>query len=437
MTWNLQPEISRHLQSNQHLVNASSQRRFLLDRECCKSSNPSSAWKLVGTSKKLIAAWLLLVGVLCVSHSVVAQTENECPVPPDTDPVEDPEVTAQEVVADESKLGDFTRLTRDRFKNYSLTVTSITQIAYFGCVLREDEGPWRTDSVYPILMTPFGRVVFHTKDMTLSGRLLNPAILGTIYTQLGVSRQDIADLRSSDPDTVAKARRSILVTLAKEQDAAFDATTPIPGVRPGSPGAKGYVAVYVGRAFQIPLIVLGGFDLNASHVVDEVVDYGNPSVTASDVVDRETLKQFVIEAGNYFVEAQRDTRDGILGSVAKVAMRDPNGPWRQGSVYIYILDLRSNIIFFHGANPNRFEFRPLIATVRDAVTGELICLKSSMPRRVVPKEDSYDITSTILLLTRIVPIPRRWGMRASLQGRLDDKTEASSHRTTSLDLAFI
>ena len=372
MTWNLQPEISRYLQSNQTLVNASSRRSLLLDNEHRISSNQSSARKFVGTSKKFIVVWLLLLGVFCVNHSALAQTENECPVPEGTEPVEDPEVTAQQVVADESKLGDFTRLTRDRFKNYSLTVTSITQIAYFGCVLREDEGPWQTDSVYPILMTPFGRVVFHTKDMTLSGRLLSPAILASIYTALGVSRQDIADLRSSDPDTVAKARRSILVTLAREQDAAFDATTPIPGVRPGIPGAKGHVAVYVGRAFQIPLIVLGGFDLNTSHVADEVVDYGNPSVTASDVVDRDTLKQFVIEAGNYFIDAQSDSRDGILGSVAKVAMRDPNGPWRHGSVYIYILDLRSNIIFFHGANPNRFEFRPLIATVRDAVTGELI-----------------------------------------------------------------
>ncbi len=49
-----------------------------------------------------------------------------------------------------------------------------------------------------------------------------------------------------------------------------------------------------------------------------------------------------------------------------------NGPWRQGSVYLYVLDLTSNIILFHGANPDRFELRPLVATVRDAVTGELI-----------------------------------------------------------------
>ncbi len=41
-------------------------------------------------------------------------------------------------------------------------------------------------------------------------------------------------------------------------------------------------------------------------------------------------------------------------------------------MYLYVLDLTSNIILFHGANPDRFELRPLVATVRDAVTGELI-----------------------------------------------------------------
>ena len=41
-------------------------------------------------------------------------------------------------------------------------------------------------------------------------------------------------------------------------------------------------------------------------------------------------------------------------------------------MYLYVLDLVSNIILFHAAFPNRFELKPLIATVRDAVTGDLI-----------------------------------------------------------------
>ena len=372
MTRKLELNIVRQFHDELNPFGASTTFQRRITNSDRTSVNSSSTRKVYLNSKSLLVALAFLTGAVCFSHSATAQTAIECPLPPDTEPVDDPEVTAQDVVADDMKLKDFTRLVRDRFKSYSSTVTSMTQIAYFGCILRQEGGPWRSESVYPILVTPFGRVVFHTKDMSLTGRLLNPAILATIYAELGVSRQDIAGLRSSDPATVAQARRSIIATLAQEADAAFDATTPIPGVRPGIPGASGHAAVYVGRAFRIPLLVIGGFDLNLSHLVVEDIDYGNPTVTAEGVVDRETLKQFVTEAGNFFIDAQENTGDALLGSQVKVALRDPNGPWRHGSVYIYVLDLRSNIIFVHGANPNRFEFRPLIATVRDAVTGELI-----------------------------------------------------------------
>jgi len=41
-------------------------------------------------------------------------------------------------------------------------------------------------------------------------------------------------------------------------------------------------------------------------------------------------------------------------------------------VYLYILDRISNTILLHAAFPDRFELRPLVPTVRDDVTGELI-----------------------------------------------------------------
>lgn len=313
-----------------------------------------------------------LVITLGVSQITLAQVADDCFVPPGTTPIEDPTVTADEAAADESLVKDFTLEVSATFKEFSSNVNDLSQIIYFGCVLRLEDSAWSSDTVYPIMVSPFGRIVFHTKDMSLSGRLLDPAVLSTIYVSLGVARSDIADLRSSDPDTVAAARRAIIAQLATEPDAAFDATRPIPGVRPGIPGAKGYVSAYVGRTVRIPLLVIGGFDLTIDHVAEEVIDYGNPTITAEQVVDRPTLKQFVTEAGNYFLEAQADTRDALLGSVAKVAMRDPNGPWRHGSVYIYILDFRSNICYMHAANPNRWEFRSLTPITRDVVSGEFI-----------------------------------------------------------------
>ena len=159
--------------------------------------------------------------------------------------------------------------------------------------------------------------------------------------------------------------------MSQAPDAAFDATIPIPGFRPGIPDASGHVAVYLSANFGLPIILLAGFDLNETHVVEEDIDYGDPTITARDVVDRETLKAFVTQAGEYFLEFQK-TGDFAGALKAKIAFRDPNGPYRHGSVYLYVLDLASNIILFHGAFPDRYELQPLIPTVRDVVTGEFV-----------------------------------------------------------------
>lgn len=313
-----------------------------------------------------------LLGTISLSQLTLAQEADGCYIPPGTTPIEDPTVTADQAAADESLIKDFTLEVSATFKALSSNVNDLSQIVYFGCELRLEDSAWSSDTVYPMMVSPFGRIIFHTEDMSLSGRLIDPAILSTIYVSLGVARSDIANLRSSDPATVAAARMAILNHLATEPDAAFDATRPIPGVRPGIPGAKGYVSAYVGRTFRIPLLVIGGFDLTIDHVAEEDIDYGNPSITADQVVDRPTLKQFVTDAGNYFLEAQADVRDALLASTVKVAMRDPEGPWRHGSVYIYILDLRSNICYMHAANPNRWEFRSLTPVTRDVASGEFI-----------------------------------------------------------------
>ena len=140
---------------------------------------------------------------------------------------------------------------------------------------------------------------------------------------------------------------------------------------PRASGASGYAAAYYSSNFRVPIIVLAGFDLQTHHLVPEPIDYGDPVITAADVVDRRSLKQFVEEAGE-FVIAQQESGDPAALSRVRTAMRDPAGPWRHDSVYLYVLDLNSNIILFHGANPNRWELRPLVSTIRDVVTGELI-----------------------------------------------------------------
>ena len=307
-----------------------------------------------------VVGLLVLAGVFSKAPPALAQ--EPCPLPPGVTPPADPPVTAQQVEDGSASLKDFALTARDQYKTPTST---LEEALYFQCLVRQEGSPYRSGSTYLIQLTPDGRVYEHAKSMALSGRLLNPLIYAEILSALGVSPTVLVNLASPDPATAAQAMGTLMGTLSQEPDAAFDATTFIPG-------ASGHAAVSLLGNSGIPILLLAGFDLNESHLVEEAIDYGNPTITAEDVVDRETLKAFVTQAGEWFIPIVETATDPAAISKARVAARDPNGPWRHGPVYLYVLDLTSNIILFHGAFPDRFEWRPLVATVRDAVTGWLI-----------------------------------------------------------------
>ena len=315
-----------------------------------------------------IVGLLVLAGVFSNAPPAIA----DCPLPAGVTPPADPAVTAQQVEDGSATLMDFALAVRERSREYAQGHATTEEAVYIGCIIRQDDGIWRSGSTYIVSLTLDGRVYIHAKNMALSGRLLNPVIYGAILFALGVSPTDLANLASPDPAIAAQAFAAVLGTLSQEPDGAFDATTPIPGLSPGIPGASGHAAVYVEPNLgNVPIVMLMGFDLNESHVVEEEIDYGDPTITAEEVVDRETLKAFVTQAGNYFLELLK-TGDAAALSQARIALRDENGPWRHGSVYLYVLDIVSNIIIFHAAFPDKYEYRPLVPTVHDAVTGEFI-----------------------------------------------------------------
>ena len=305
----------------------------------------------------------VLTGVFSDARPALAQTQEACPLPDGVTPPEDPRVTAQQVEDGSASLKDFVLAARDRYKTPTST---LEEALYFQCRVRQEGSPWRSGSTYLVQLTPDGRVYEHSKSMALSGRLLNPLIYAQILTALGVSPTVLADLASPDPAVISGAFGAIYGALAQEPDAPFDATSL------GIPGASGHAAVSILGSSRLPILLLAGFDLDESHLVEEVPDYGDPAVTARDVVDRETLKAFVAQAGEWFIPIVETATDPAAISKVRIAARDPKGPWRHGAVYLYVLDLTSNVILFHGAFPDRFEWRPLVATVRDAVTGRLV-----------------------------------------------------------------
>ena len=320
----------------------------------------------------LVGALSFQAGVFSEMDVVWAQSQGECVLPAGATPLSDPHVTAQEVEDGSATLKDFVLAGRDQYRVRSQNpdAASLGSLAYLGCLVRQEGSAYRSGSTYLVLLSPGGRLIWHAKAMRFSGRQLNPLIYRTILSSLGVAATVLADSASPDPRVRARAFEAALRTLSQEPDGPFDATAPVPDVRPGIPGASGYAAAYEAIGLGVPVVLISGFDINESHLVAEEIDYGDPTVTAGDVVDRETLKAFVTQAGNYYLALREEQGGDFLK--AKVALRDPNGPWRHGSVYLYVLDRISNSILLHAAFPDRFELRPLVPTVRDDVTGEFI-----------------------------------------------------------------
>ena len=326
---------------------------------------------LTPTSLILFVGLLVVAGVFSDVRPALAQAQLACPLSAGVTPPADPRVTAQQVEDGSASLMDFTLAVRERSREHTQQATSVEQGQYIGCIIRQEGSPWHAGSTYIVTLTPDGRVFVHAKNMALSGGLLNPLIYAEILAALGVSPTDLANLASPDPGTAALALQAVFGTLSQEPDAPFDATVPIPDVRPGIPGASGYAAVYVSAELGAPIVLLAGFDLNASHLVEEDIDHGDPTITAADVVGRRTLKAFVTQAGEFFLELM-SAGDAAAASKAKIALRDPEGPWRHGSVYLYVLDIPNNIVLFHATEPDELELYPLVGRARDGRTGELI-----------------------------------------------------------------
>ena len=298
----------------------------------------------------LASGLLVLVGVFSDTRPAFAQAQLECPLPAGLTPPAPPPVTAQQVEDGSASLMDFALAVRDQFSQGTPTTPQVG--LYAGCLIRQEGSVYRSGSTYLIQLRFDGRVFVHAKDMSLSGRQLRPVIYGAILDALGISRAAL-----TDPAAVLTA-----FTDATTGDGGpFDV--------PGIPGASGYAAVYVSAKFGSPVVLLAGFDLNESHLVEEDIVHIDPAVTARDVVDRATLKAFVTQAGELILDLARQQNGDILK--AKNALRDPNGPWRHGPVYLSILNPATNLILFHGGFPDRLELRRG-GISRDIATGELI-----------------------------------------------------------------
>ncbi len=280
---------------------------------------------------------LLGVLVLMFTGATTAFAQGACPLPAGVadNPLATPSVTAAQVEDGSADLRDFALAARD----YMESVTG-AEIAHNACVIREDGGPWKSGSTYLVTLSADGRVFFHSARAALGGRPLRPAVWAAIADATGA-----ADLRTTQ-----------------------NFGNPNGGALPARIGG-GY-AIGFRRAGGNPLILLAGLDIGEAHLAMETVDPGQPAVRADQVVDRTTLKAFVDGATEHLIDLYRSEGRAAFTKVKSV-FRDPNGPWRHGPIYLFIMEPTGYTIF-HGAFPDEFEFRTPTDTLRDEVTGQLI-----------------------------------------------------------------
>ncbi len=120
----------------------------------------------------------------------------------------------------------------------------------------------------------------------------------------------------------------------------------------------GFVEYYDGgpkTAYAVPFrrrfVLVGGFSMDVSDVQVRIADLPRPAVTASEVVDRETLITFVEEAARIYQEALRFEGGTPLVEI-KNAFRVEGGDWKVGSIYLYVVS-GGGVTLFHGTEPFR------------------------------------------------------------------------------------
>ena len=90
--------------------------------------------------------------------------------------------TAQQVENNNATLQAFMQEAQTAFK--AAAAANRATGLHFGCLIRQEGGPWRSGSTYLVQLAPNGRVFLHAKNMALSGNLLDSRIVARILASL-------------------------------------------------------------------------------------------------------------------------------------------------------------------------------------------------------------------------------------------------------------
>ena len=234
---------------------------------------------------------------------------------------ERPKVTASEVV-DRATLKAFV----ERGKEYLESIRTLTETAKLRDIFRA-EGDWKSGSTFLVLLIKNGAVLLHGGDSAIDNEYLI----------------DVED------DKGKKVVQELIA--AADRDGDFvEYYWDNPAVEGDANPKVSYAVEYTSGLSGQNLVLVGGYYQNVSNVVTSIPKMAPPKVTASEVVDRETLKTFVEAAAQIYRETMLDDY-GQLSHV-KNAFRTEGSDWKSGSIYIFIMS-SDGFVLFHGADPSR------------------------------------------------------------------------------------
>ena len=198
-------------------------------------------------------------------------------------------------------------------------ITDVNEGARLREILRT-EGPWKSGSMFLIIFLKSGEPFIHGNDRTAESKNL-----------LGV--EDERGTRVVEELFAAAAAGGGFVEYYDgELNTAY---------------AVEYISGITARQF----VLVGGYSQDVSHVPLVIADLPTPAVTASQVVDRETLITFVEEAAKVYREAVLSEGYSALIKIRN-AFREEGGDWKSGSVYLWVVS-GGGVTLFHATEPYR------------------------------------------------------------------------------------
>ena len=191
-----------------------------------------------------------------------------------------------------------------------------------------DEGDWKHGNIFLMLMLLDGTVLFHAGDVTASGKSL-------------------FELEDDTGKTVVRD----LIETGRLGGGHVDYTWDDPNDDEDDPAKVAYATSFFGNNYGNQVILVGGFYMDVSQIEPPEYDPSlipEPDVTAAEVMDRETLQQFVIGAMRGYIGALQEHGTDRYNEILNV-FRIEDGHWRHGSIYLFILNDQGYVIF-HGAD---------------------------------------------------------------------------------------